>query len=134
MNVMASDSAEYAAVRRVFDRWADAVQRCDLDRVVANHPPDVLMFDVPEPGHIKGMKAYRESWEEFFPFIADGGVFEITELEITAGSDVAFSHCVVNCGGSPDKTFPVRLTLGYRKVDGQWMIAHEHHSVAAKPD
>jgi ketosteroid isomerase-like protein len=24
-----------------------------------------------------------------------------------------------------------RLTIGLRKIDGQWMIAHEHHSVPA---
>jgi len=132
MNVMASDSREYVAVRRVFDQWANAVQQCDLDGVVAQHTPDVLMFDVPENGLIRGIEEYRACWRDFFPFISNGGVFEVTELEITAGSDVAFSHCIVNCGASRDDTFPVRLTLGYRKVDGEWLIAHEHHSVTAK--
>lgn len=132
MNVIASDAREYAAVRRVFDRWANAIQRCDLDGVVARHTSDVLMFDVPEPGLIRGLEEFRDCWRAFFPFIRNGGVFEVTELEITAGSDVAFSHCIVNCGSNRDDTFPVRVTLGYRKVDEEWMIAHEHHSVTAK--
>jgi ketosteroid isomerase-like protein len=28
--------------------------------------------------------------------------------------------------------FLFRLTVGLRKIDGDWRIAHEHHSVPAK--
>ncbi len=133
MNVAASDGEAYAAVRKVFDAWADAVQRCDIEATVAPHTRDVLLFDVPASGSIvKGIEAYRESFRDFFPFIADGGVFEITDLDIVAGTDVAFAHCIVRCGRQADDTFPVRLTVSFRKIDGEWRIAHEHHSVAAK--
>ena len=49
----------------------------------------------------------------------------------TAGDEVAFSHCLIRCEGSQGEGsyLPVRLTLCYQKVDGQWLIAHEHHSV-----
>ena len=47
----------------------------------------------------------------------------MTELHITAGETVAYCHALVmifDC--------TVRLTMGLRKDDGEWLIAHEHHS------
>jgi ketosteroid isomerase-like protein len=57
------------------------------------------------------------------------------KLAITAGEDVAFAVAIMRCGSDtvsgPAKEggFPFRLTIGLRKVDGEWRIAHEHHSV-----
>lgn len=87
---------------------------------------------MPDPGHVKGLEQYRECFRDFFPFISKGGVFDASDLRIVAGDTAAFSHCMIRCGAKPDDTFPVRLTIGYRKVDGAWLIAHEHHSVTAK--
>jgi ketosteroid isomerase-like protein len=61
------------------------------------------------------------------------------ELAITAGEDVAFAVAIMRCGsgtfsGPPrEGGFLFRLTFGLRKVDGDWRIAHEHHSVPS-PD
>jgi uncharacterized protein (TIGR02246 family) len=121
-----------AEVRAVFERWIAAIQRHDLDATVAHHTDDIVLYDVPEPGHVEGLVAYRESFRDFLPFISNGGVFEASDLRIVAGDTAAFSHCMISCGSRPDNTFPVRLSLGYRKVGGEWLIAHEHHSVTAK--
>ena len=59
-------------------------------------------------------------------------VFELVELDVTSGSDVAFARALLRCGrpeelaAKPDHR--LRVTLGLRKVDGAWLIAHEHHS------
>ncbi len=53
-------------------------------------------------------------------------MFVIEDLAITAGETVAFATGLLRIGGSKE---PVcRLTLGLKKIDGKWMIAHEHHS------
>jgi ketosteroid isomerase-like protein len=129
---MIGNPADVADVRQVFDRWLSAVRACSLDGVAANHADDVLMFDVADPPQTKGLSAYRATWEGFFPWFGADGVFDPSELSITAGGEVAFSTCLVRCVGSTpsDVEKPVRLTLCYRKVGGQWQIAHEHHSVA----
>jgi uncharacterized protein (TIGR02246 family) len=125
-------SAE-AEIRTLITNWVDAVVAQDLDAVVAHHSDDVVMFDVPPPHDgIRGMAAYRDSWPPFFDFIRSGAVFELVELTVDAGSDVAFAHGLLRCGtakefeANPDNR--LRLTMGLRKVDGQWVIAHEHHS------
>ncbi len=95
--------------------------------ILAHHTEDVVMFDVPEPLQSLGLDAYRQTWELFFRYGSpEPDVFVIEDLHVTAGSDVAFASGLLRIGGSPS---PVcRLTLGLVKRDGQWFIAHEHHS------
>ena len=58
--------------------------------------------------------------------------FEIVELTVTAGADVAFAHALLKCGTADElREHPerrLRLTIGLRKDDGRWVVTHEHHS------
>jgi len=48
---------------------------------------------------------------------------------------VAFAYGLLRCGKpedfAKDPDNRLRLTIGLRKVDGRWMVAHEHHSYTA---
>jgi len=121
------------AIRQLIMRWADAVHVGDIDTVLAEHDPDIVMFDVPPPyDGIRGIEAYRQSWPPFFEWQRQGAVFDIVELDVTAGDDVAFAHALVRCGKpedfekNPDNR--LRMTIGLRKHDGKWVVTHEHHS------
>ena len=121
------------AIRDLIIRWAEAVHTEDLDTVLADHDPDIVMFDVPPPYHgVRGMQAYRETWPPFFEWQRQGALFEIVELDVTAGDDVAFAHALLRCGMPAElEANPVnrlRLTIGLRKRDGRWVVTHEHHS------
>jgi len=93
------------------------------------------MFDVPPPHRgVRGIEEYRSTWPGFFDWQRSGAVFEIDELEVTAGGDVAFAHAVLRCG-KPTEQDPVveprlRLTVGLRRDGDRWVVAHEHHSFA----
>jgi ketosteroid isomerase-like protein len=63
----------------------------------------------------------RQTWDLLFRYHKPGTAFDFRELAVTAGADVAFAVAILWCG----------LTVGLRKVDGDWRIAHEHHSVPA---
>jgi len=114
-------------IRAVIRSWERAVQSGDIGGILANHTDDVLMFDVPEPLQARGTQEYRETWNFFFEHgKPDRDVFVIENLQITAGGEVAFATGLLRIGGSRE---PVcRLTLGLTKLDGRWLIAHEHHS------
>jgi uncharacterized protein (TIGR02246 family) len=132
----ASLKNEERAIRRLIEDWASAIRGMELDGVVACHTDDVLMFDVPPPGAVRGIAAYRETWPPFFQALAGGHVaFDIVELNVTPGDTVAFATALLRCGSaeklSKDGTPRLRLTLGLRKIDGVWHIAHEHHSFPA---
>ena len=120
-------------IRQLIERWARAVHAGDLDTVLADHADDVVMFDVPPPHDgVRGIDSYRETWPPFFEWQRQGASFEITDLTVTAGSDVAFAHALLRCGTpeefakEPDRR--LRLTVGLRKQGGRWIVTHEHHS------
>jgi uncharacterized protein (TIGR02246 family) len=120
-------------IRTLIERWAEAVHTGDLDRVLADHSPDIVMFDVPPPKEgVRGIDAYRETWPPFFDWQRRGAVFDIVELDVTAGEDVAFAHALLRCGTAEelqqDPDLRLRLTIGLRKDDGRWVVTHEHHS------
>jgi uncharacterized protein (TIGR02246 family) len=124
-----------ALIRALVTRWAQAVRSKDLNTVVAQHAPDLLMFDVPPPLQSKGIAAYRKTWDLFYAFSPDPPVFDIDEMNITAGAEVAFVVAVMRCvviePGREPYAMPFRLTIGLRKVGGQWTVTHEHHSIPA---
>ena len=54
-------------IRTLIERWAAAVHEGDLATVLADHDPDILMFDVPPPEQgVRGLDAYRATWPGFF--------------------------------------------------------------------
>ena len=114
-------------IRELFEAWMEAVRRKDLEGVLANHGREIVFFDVPEPVQVRGIDAYRRSWDEFLAWVT---TFEAGELKVAAGDDVAFCHSIIRCAGRTEQEpFLVRLTVGYEKRDGRWTVTHEHHSV-----
>ena len=115
-------------IRKLVENWAAAARAQDMDAVLAGHTEDIVMFDVPMPLQSKGTAEYRKTWELFFEHSPGGpDSFRLTELQITAGETVAFCHAILNIFDTRG-----RLTIGLRKENGQWLIAHEHHSYPAQ--
>lgn len=125
-------SLDEQQIRELIAKWAESVRARDIEGVMANHAPDVLLFDVPPPIEWRGIDEYKRSWEQFFIWFGDAGVFEVSQLRVTASDDVAFCHGLIRCGGPQARSdkgeLAVRLTVCLRKIDGQWTVTHEHHS------
>ena len=120
-------------IRTLIERWAEAVHTGDMPAVLADHTDDIVMFDVPPPQDgVRGIDAYRATWPPFFEWQRQGASFEIIELEVVAGEDVAYAHALLRCGSAEETAahpdHRLRLTLGLRKESGRWLVAHEHHS------
>jgi ketosteroid isomerase-like protein len=135
--MLQQDGTADSQIKARLETWADAVRRHDIPGILADHEPDIVMFDVPPPLQSRGVDEYRKTWDLFFSYHQPGQAFDIEELAITAGEDVAFAVAIMRCGsgtssGPPQEGgFLFRLTVGLRKIDGHWRIAHEHHSVPA---
>jgi uncharacterized protein (TIGR02246 family) len=122
-------------IRALIERWATAAHTGDIETVLADHAPGIVMFDVPPPQQgIRGIDDYRETWPGFFAWQASGALFELESLDITAGTDVAFAFGLLRCGKPEDfvrdPDHRLRLTIGLQKLDGRWTVTHEHHSFA----
>ena len=130
-----SQSSDETEVRSLIERWTMAVRGQDRAGIRANHADDILMFDVPPPLRSRGIAEYMATWELFFGSVEEPVVFNLTDVEITAGIDVAFAtaigHCVNIDKSSQREPLTFRLTMGLRKMAGRWVVTHEHHSLPA---
>jgi uncharacterized protein (TIGR02246 family) len=122
-----------AQIRTLIEQWAAAVHAGDMEGVLVDHADDIVMFDVPPPHEgVRGIDAYRETWPPFFEWQAHGASFEIVSLEVMAGDDVAYAYALLRCGTHQELAEQpanrLRLTLGLRREQDRWVVAHEHHS------
>lgn len=119
-------------VREVLEGWAKATRQNRKDDVLKNHASDLVIFDVLPPMKYESAESYRRSWDDWQPKTQGEGQFDLENLAVTAGSDVAFAHCFIRCGGTmPDgRSFQdlVRATFCLKKSGGSWKVLHQHIS------
>jgi ketosteroid isomerase-like protein len=122
-------------IRQLIEDWAAAVRSCDMNKILAHHSADIVMYDVPKPFQSVGIDAYKKTWDLFFTY-ARPSVFDIQEFHVIADQNVAFCFATIKCADKSNSTEYVdlefRLTIGLKKVAGQWTIVHEHHSVPSE--
>jgi len=140
---MAGD--DESAIRAVEDRFTAAFNAGDIDAMMKNYVPDksLVVFDVVPPRQHLGADEYRKAWVSFFAHFKGTPKIAITDLGITVDGNVGFGHSIQHVTGIDKQGHPVdrtvRVTDGYRKVGGEWLIALEHISVpvdlaTGKPD
>jgi uncharacterized protein (TIGR02246 family) len=128
----ARQSQDVDAIRKLIDDWTTALRARDVDAMMAFYAPDVVFFDGIAPLQI-GLDAYRKNWEVYFQWFPGTVNFETRDLKITASGDAAFARGLVhltgtNAEGKEDGAW-MRETVGYEKVNGKWLITHEHWSM-----
>ncbi|HEX4407974.1 MAG TPA: nuclear transport factor 2 family protein [Xanthobacteraceae bacterium] len=128
-------SEDEKKIRAFIERWSKAVRNEDRAGIRADHHHDILMFDVPPPFQSRGIDAYMATWEMFLSMVEKPVEFNFTDVEVTAGADVAFAtaigHCINIDSARQREPLDFRLTMGLRKIGGRWIVTHEHHSLPA---
>ena len=118
-------------IRKLIDDWAAGMRAKDAKRVKRHGTNDLVHFLLAPPlvadeNGAYGLEAWFDSWQGPLGY-------ELRDLEIVTGDAVAFSHSLNHLTGTrkSGETSDVwfRSTLGFRKVSGEWKIAHEHESV-----
>jgi uncharacterized protein (TIGR02246 family) len=122
-------------VRQLIENWAAAVRSGDMEKALAHHIDDIVMYDVPQPFQSVGIAAYRKTWDLFFAN-AKPGMFDIQELHVVADQNIAFCFATMKCGERMKtgeyRDLDFRLTVGLKKINDRWTIVHEHHSVPSE--
>jgi ketosteroid isomerase-like protein len=140
-----SDVDAEAAIRALEDSFAAAFNAGNVDAMMKNYVSDesLVVFDVVPPRQHLGADAYRKAWAGFFAHFSGTPKIAITDLAITVDGKLGFSHSIQHVTGADKQGRPVdrtvRVTDGYRKVGGAWLIVLEHVSVpvdlaTGKPD
>jgi ketosteroid isomerase-like protein len=130
-----ANNLDEAAIRTLEDRFAAAFNAGDIDAMMSNYitGKSLVVFDVVPPRQHLGADVYRKAWTGFFAHFKGTPKIAITDLGITVEGNIGFSHSIQHVTGtdtqghSVDRT--VRVTDGFRKIGGKWLITLEHISV-----
>ena len=131
MSMQNSNTADEAKIRSLIDRRADALYAKDAQAALSCLTADFIEFSLAPPliSTMTDAAAY-EAW--FATWRGPIGT-EIRDLDIAVSGDVGVSRSLnllaVTSASGDDVRLWYRQTLSFRKVDGQWKIAHEHASV-----
>lgn len=124
-----------AAIQALEDRFVAAFNAGDINAIMENYVPDnsLVVFDVVPRKQYLGADAYRKDWADFFSHFKGTPKIAITDLGITVDGNVGFSYSFQHVTGIDPQGHPVdrtvRVTDGYRKIGGKWLIVLEHISV-----
>jgi ketosteroid isomerase-like protein len=127
-------SSDEGDIRRRIDNLASAIRAGDLEGVMSMYATDVVSFDIEPPLQHVGAVAKRKNWARVFEMYERPLCYDVRDLTITVGNDAAFAHSLNRLSGTlksgtTTAGFWVRATTCFRKVNGQWQIAHDQVSV-----
>jgi ketosteroid isomerase-like protein len=122
-----------AKIRQQVDKIVEGIRAKDLEGLKQLYATDVVSFDVEPPLQHVGIEAKLKNWANAFTFFQDV-TYEVRHLTLTVGDDVAFGHGFGRLSGTlKDGTATsgmwVRGTFCFRKIGGNWLIAHDQASV-----
>jgi ketosteroid isomerase-like protein len=125
-------------IRDQMDRLVEAVRGADLEGLKPLYAPDVVSFDVGPRLQDVGAAAKLNNWVEAFTVFQRPLRVEVRDITLTVGEDVAFGHSFNRLSGTlKDGTktsgFWVRATYCFRKINGNWLIVHDHASAPLDP-
>jgi ketosteroid isomerase-like protein len=123
-----------ALIRQRVDDYAKAISAKDIDRVMSFFAPELVSFDLEPPLRYIGADNKRRRWEEGFAAYVSIA-YEVRELNVTLRDDLALVHGLNHfrgtlAGGHVTDAW-VRWTACWRRIDGVWLIVHDHVSVPA---
>ena len=134
-----------ADIKALEDRFVAAFKAKDVEAIMKVYAPDqtLFVFDVVPPRQYVGAAAYRKDWQNVFGSFDGPITVELTDLDIAADRNLAYSHSIQRVAGTDKQgkklDLTVRVTDVYKKTRGQWLIIHEHVSLpvdldTGKPD
>ncbi|MFD8378186.1 YybH family protein [Streptomyces sp. NPDC059679] len=122
-----------AKIRQQIDNIVEGIRAKDLEGLKQLYAANVVSFDVEPPLQHVGVEAKLQNWVRAFTFFQDVR-YEVRDLTVTVGGDVAFGHCFGRLSGTLKNGTAVsgmwvRATFCFQKIDGKWLIAHDQVSV-----
>ena len=126
-------AVDEADIRQRIDKMVEAIRTMDLEGVKPIYAPNIVSFDIVPPLQHVGAEAKWKNWVDVFTVYQRPLGYEIRDLAITVGDDVAFGHSLNRISGTlkngKSSDYWVRWTACFRKIDDNWLIAHDQVSV-----
>jgi ketosteroid isomerase-like protein len=126
-------------IREVIEARAAVLKTGDVETMLSYYAPEVVRYTLAPPLRQLDDAHDRVPVEKWLATFEAPPTREVTRLEITASDDVAFATSIESLSAVPKGmtepfTLWLRATKGLRKIDGRWLITHEHDSVPFEMD
>ncbi len=116
MTVEANKQNDEAAIQRLIDDGIRAIRDKNIAGVMSLYAQEVVSFDIVPPLRYMGADAFRKVWEEVFSVYQGPIDYEVHDLTITVGDEVAFTHSLNRISGTQNSV-PVDLETGRAVLD-----------------
>jgi ketosteroid isomerase-like protein len=120
-------------IRALIEDRIRATGSQDAAALSDHHAADAVLFDAVGPLRSAGADAQAQRVAEWLSAYRGPIDYQIRDLEITAGEQVAFCHYLYRIGGTmTDGTVVgmwLRSTVCLRQAGQDWLVTHEHTSV-----
>jgi uncharacterized protein (TIGR02246 family) len=124
-----------ALIRQRVEEWAKALRAQDIEGVMSLYAPDIVSFDIAPPLRYAGTDKKRRAWQEVFAVLTGPITYEVCELDVATHGELAFvnslNHVNATLASGHTSDLWVRWTACFRRIDGVWLVVHDHMSVPA---
>jgi ketosteroid isomerase-like protein len=128
----------FIKVQDVLENYKSSVYEKDVERFLTTYASNIHIYDCWGNWECKGISPWRANVEEWFNGLKVDGVslnVDFNDLVVEENLNLAFVHCSVTFvaqneeSGEKLRQMTNRFTFGLRKVNGSWLITHEHSSL-----
>ncbi|MCA9130805.1 MAG: nuclear transport factor 2 family protein [Planctomycetales bacterium] len=134
---IANMTEDESKIRQVISRWSRALEAKDLDGIVADYADDAVLFDAIPPYKVVGKAAIREVWANCLPYFPEQFKSEHRDIVIHVSGDTAIMygvhHFLPTPADHPCGQTWMRVTVGFRRINGLWKSVHDHVSIPFNP-
>jgi len=122
-----------AEIRQAIENFSEAFRAKDLEKIVACYAPGIVAFDLMPPLQHVGIEAWREVWAKSLPMMQGQITLEFRDLKIDVSNDLGVCRGLhhFRMTGAEEVEVWLRWTACFRKMNGKWLVIHEHTSVPA---
>ncbi|MBE7169110.1 MAG: nuclear transport factor 2 family protein [Williamsia sp.] len=104
----------------------------DKNALLAHYAEDIVSYELAQTLEFRGKESLDKRLTEWFASYEGKIRQEIKNLHMISGDDVAISYCLMRTYGTTKdgekRDMWYRITSGYKKAAGKWLIIHEHIS------
>jgi ketosteroid isomerase-like protein len=124
-----------ALIRRRIENLTKALFAKDIDAVMALYAENLVSFDIVPPLRYAGADNKRRAWLNAFATYTGPITYEVRELNIVTQGDLAFVRSLNRISGTLASGHVadmwLRWTAFFQRIDGVWLVVHDHASVPA---
>jgi len=124
-----------ALIRQRVEGCVKAIRAKDIDGVLSLYAPEIVSFDIVPPLRYFGADNKRRAWQAAFATYDGPIAYEAHDLSVTTQGELAFVHSLNHISGTlaggHSSDLWLRWTACFRRIEGVWLVVHDHASVPA---